>query len=188
MCHKSAVSFIASAVEFEVYRLKLKSVSCPHCHAVGYLIGHGYLRGYNDGKPEKEVRGWRIFCSNRHRRRGCGHTHSILQSQWIYQRCVSAKRIWQLLQAILGGLRVHAAWQRTRGCFSLKCGYRLWRAFFLSQSAIRSLLCRTSHPATLPEQKPYLQTIAHLRDVFIRSDCPVSAFQEYFQRGFLQFG
>ncbi len=185
---QSAVSFLTSAVEFEAYRIQLKSVPCPHCHAVGYLIRHGYLYGYNDGKPEKEVRGWRIFCSNRYRRNGCGHTHSILQSQWIRHRCVKANRLWNLLKAILGGLSVHAAWQKARGRISIKCGYRLWKAFLSSQSAIRTLLCRKNQPKPLSEQKPCLQTIVHLRDTFISSECPISAFQEYFQRGFLQFG
>ena len=59
---------------------RLKVTPCPHCRAIGALIRHGYLRGYDEGNlRHKAVRARRIFCSNRGRRPGCGRTFSV----WI---------------------------------------------------------------------------------------------------------
>jgi hypothetical protein len=48
---------------------RLKLTPCPHCRAVGTLIRHGVLTGFDDSSPRRTVRARRIFCSNRHRRR-----------------------------------------------------------------------------------------------------------------------
>ncbi len=59
---RRALSYIGSAVEFDEYRVHLKSVACPHCRAVGHLNRHGFLRGYAEEGAEREHRGWRVFC------------------------------------------------------------------------------------------------------------------------------
>jgi len=77
---RCALSFVGSAVAFDEYRTHLKSVSCPHCRAVDNLNRHGFLRGYAEEGSDRVVRCWRIFCSNRGRRRGCGRTHSKIRT------------------------------------------------------------------------------------------------------------
>ena len=59
-------------------RERLKQTPCPHCKVVGTLIRHGFLYGFDESNPQrKTVRARRIFCSNRHARRGCGRTFSV---------------------------------------------------------------------------------------------------------------
>jgi hypothetical protein len=58
--------------EWLAFALRLKQMPCPHCDAVGELIRHGVLLGYDENcPPRKTIRARRVFCSNRDRRRGC---------------------------------------------------------------------------------------------------------------------
>ena len=179
------ICYASSAVEFDSYRLDLKSVPCPHCHSVGNLIGHGYLRGYGDQGSEKVQRGWRIFCSDRHRRKGCGRTHSVLLAGFLKRRTVTTGRLWKFLEGMLFGLSVKAAWEKMASPFCLECGYRLWKKFGSLQSKLRSLLCRKEDPKFSSLKNPLLQTIEHLKDLFPQSDCPIDEFQSHFQCSFL---
>lgn len=180
-----ALSFVRSAVEFNEYRTHLKSVSCPHCHAVGHLNRHGYLKGYEEEGSEEEIRGWRIFCSNRGRRRGCGRTHSVLRAECLPRRTVRAGRLWQLLQGLKEGWDFRAVWKRVARDFSLQCGVRLLDSLQREGSRIRSLLCRISRPPVSQQIRWFLQTIEHLQGVFPDAPCPVTAFHLHFQQPFL---
>lgn len=180
------IRYVSSVVEFEKYRTQLKFLPCPHCHCVGNLNGHGFLRGYGDRGSERVQRGWRIFCSNRHRRKGCGRTYSVLLANFLKRRTVTACRLWKFLDGILSGLSIKTAWEKIASPFSLECGYRLWKKFRSLQSQIRSLLCRKGDPKFSSSKNPLLQTLEHLRDVFSSSSCPISAFQFHFQTPFFQ--
>lgn len=179
------IRYVSSVVEFEKYRTQLKSVPCPHCHSVGNLNRHGSLRGYGDQGSEKVQRGWRILCSNRYRRKGCGHTYSVLLADFLKRRIVTASRLWKFLEGILSGLSIKTAWEKIAPPFCLEYGYRLWRKFRDLQSEIRSLLCRKSDPKLSSLKNPFLQTLQHLQNVFSSSSCPISAFQIHFQQPFL---
>ncbi|QDU60273.1 hypothetical protein Pan216_11120 [Planctomycetes bacterium Pan216] len=49
--------FYRDEEEFRRIHEKLKLTPCPHCHVVGTLILHGYLRGYDDhNRRRKGVR------------------------------------------------------------------------------------------------------------------------------------
>jgi len=44
---------------------KLKQYPCPHYKLIGFIILHGFLRGYDESSPiERIIRGRRIYCSN----------------------------------------------------------------------------------------------------------------------------
>ena len=61
----------SSQCEFNDFYANLKIAQCPHCKTVGYLIKHGFLRGYSSQHQlEKTVRATRVFCSNRNRAAG----------------------------------------------------------------------------------------------------------------------
>lgn len=182
---RRAVSFLESAVAFDEYRLTLKSVPCPHCRGVGNLIRHGFLRGYAEDGAERVVRGWRIYCSKRNRRKGCGHTHSVLKADLLPRRSVRAARLWQFLAGMLAALILKAAWEKTAAPFTLECGYRLWRAFVKRQSRIRTALCQLQAPPQSSLKNPLLHGIQHLRAAFVHAACPVRDFQLHFQRPFL---
>ena len=64
--------------EWNTFAEQLKLTPCPHCKAVGTLIRHGFLHGFDEGHPQRTTRrARRIFCSNRNARPGCGKTFSV---------------------------------------------------------------------------------------------------------------
>lgn len=182
---RRALLFVASAVEFDEYRTHLKSVSCPHCRAVGNLNRHGFLRGYAEEGSERVVRGWRIFCSNRGRRRGCGRTHSIFLADCLRRRMIRAGCLWKFLKSLGSGLCVKKAWEKLATGFNLKCGYRIALAMQRAHSKIRTLLCRVEAPPVVASNHPLEQTVCHLKAVFPDAVCPVRAFHLNFQQPFL---
>jgi hypothetical protein len=179
------VVYVTSAVDFDKHKSELKLRPCPHCCVVGCLIQHGYLRGHGDGSHDEVQRGWRVFCSDRHQRSGCGKTHSILLTEFIFHRMVKSAHLWQLLHNLREGLRLKAAWEKIVSSFSLDTGYRLRAAFTRSQSFIRSLLLRAGPLPKMKVTDPALQVIEHLSAIFPGSLCPVADFQFCFQTAFL---
>ncbi len=180
-----AVSFLESAVAFDAYRFTLKSVPCPHCRGMGHLIRHGFLRGYAEEGSERVVRGWRIYCSDRGRRRGCGRTHSVLLADMLRHRTVRAQRLWKFLAAWIEGMSIKAAWEKVAARFDLDCGDRLMRTLRRFQTHLRARLCREEPPGPCLHRDALAQTLEHLRSIFPSEDCPIAAFQLHFQRPFL---
>jgi hypothetical protein len=96
--------FYRSAAEWNAIAERLKQTPCPHCKVVGALIRHGYLRGYDDGSPQrKTIRARRIFCSNRNARRGCGHTFSVWIADKIRRLSLTTRWLWRFLQRAVAG-------------------------------------------------------------------------------------
>jgi len=156
-------SYIQNVSCFEAYQLTLKQRACPRCHSVGFLIRHGFLRGYGLGSDVVQ-RGWRIFCSNRQRRQGCGLTHAVLLSHILFRRSVTTVT-WELFwRNLLAGLPFKDAWPVC--AHGMECGRRLWRAWSQSHLRIRALLCSLGPPAAEQVANPLLQTMAHLLDRF----------------------
>jgi len=181
----TSTAYVTNQAEYDKHKAQLKLVPCPHCRVVGCLIRHGYLWGKAEKGQDKIRRGWRTFCSNRRRKKGCGRTHSFLAACFLYQRMADAQRLWQLLRGVLEGLSRKAAWERVAAPFCLETGYRLWRAFIRRQSALRSTLLRALAPPRMRSQNPHLQLIEHLQAMFPKSACPVADFQVRFQTAFL---
>lgn len=156
-------SYLRSLTCFDSFGLTLKGISCPHCHGVGALIRHGFLRGYGEGSRRIQ-RGWRIFCSNRQLRRGCGHTHALLLADYLYRRSVTASTLTRFLKNLLAGLSLYAAWPVCPQ--GVECGLRLWRCWKASQPRIRSLLCPVATAPASLQTNPLLQTVEHLLSLF----------------------
>jgi len=174
--------YCSNEAALQQYRLEIKLEQCPQCGQVGFLIGHGFLRGYSDVGQEYVLRGRRFFCSNRYRRRGCGGTFSVLLADVLLGFVVRAQTLWLFFQAVLkGGLSRKAAWERVKGDLSLESGYRLWRKLLEAQFHIRTMLNRERPPPACSDEAPLAQLLAHLRLVFPATDCPFSSFQHYFQ-------
>ncbi len=178
-------SYISSAADLEPWRSRLKLDPCPHCGAIGFLICHGYLRGYGETNDCDTIRGRRFFCSNRDRRKGCGKTFSLLFAHLLRGFSVSATTLWGFIKGVAKGLSRKAAWEGLRGGFSLETAYRLWRRTRHSQIPIRMRLSREKPPPATDSSEPLFEVIAHLETVFPTASCPITAFQEHFQRGFL---
>jgi hypothetical protein len=176
--------YVTSAEDYDGHQHRLKHTACPHCRAVGCLIRHGYLRGYGDSIAGAIQHGWRVFCSNRGHKEGCGRTYAIVLANHLYRRLVDAQRLWKFLAGIQDGASIKQAWEPVASPFCLETGYKLWAAFIRNQSAVRSKLHAVVRPmATV--LTPVCQTILHLKTVFPQAYCPVAAFQTAFQDAFL---
>ncbi|RKY40532.1 MAG: hypothetical protein DRP85_08385 [Candidatus Makaraimicrobium thalassicum] len=181
--------YLSSAAEYDKYKLNLKLKKCPHCGQVGFLNAHGFLWGKTaDGS--QTLRGWRVFCSNRGRRGGCGRTFSIHRSNVLRRRSFRAPQLREFLKALFRGQSRHAAgvagWLEPLRPRSV---YPIWQALQRNLPRLRSLLCRRSPPPDSRQSDPILGPVAqiskHLSCAFPKAACPISAFQAHFQEPFL---
>jgi hypothetical protein len=171
--------FYRSAEQWNALAERLKQMPCPHCKAVGALIRHGFLYGFDDSSPQrKTVRARRIFCSNRNARPGCGRTFTIWLADKIRRLGLTTGSLWRFLQhAVANG--ICAASRRNDCPLSERTLLRLWKRFQRGQSTIRTALCGRCPPPQLPaEHRPAAQVLAHLRTAFPNTDCPIAAFQQ----------
>lgn len=172
--------------DFERFRFQLKQTPCPHCRATGHLNLHGYLRGYDESNYGKKIiRGRRIFCSNRGRRKGCGRTFSVLVCGVLKRFTIGANTLWRFLKNIAAGLNKQAAFKKASSQFSSTTCYRIAKTFRYAQVKIRSKLSRLCPVPRSISNNPLTQTVRHLRAAFKYRGCPVSSFQELFQASFL---
>jgi hypothetical protein len=163
----------------------LKWKQCPVCGRVGFLIGHGFLKGYSATGQERVIRGRRFYCSNRYRKGGCGRTFSVLLSDMIRGYMVTATILWQFVQAVEKGLGINRAWRSAAKEFSVDSGYRILRCLKMAQSRLRTMLCRIRPPPYCASKDPLLQLTAHLQTTFPLSSCPFISFQHHFQEPLL---
>jgi len=176
--------FYKNKAQFQAFYLKLKLMRCPHCNASGCLILHGYLDGNSDRGNERIRRGHRIYCSNRHKKGGCGKTFSVLKAAVLPGLTIGAHRLWRFLENIKNGLNPARAFQMA-GCPMVQSSaYRLVKKFIAAQTRIRSFLSRIKAPPPAQVQSPAIQTILHLHRVFGDTACPITDFQCRFQTKF----
>jgi hypothetical protein len=168
---------------------RLKQTPCPHCKAVGALIRHGFLYGFDDTSPRRRtLRARRIFCSNRQARPGCGRTFSVWLADKIRRLSVTTGGLWRFLgRAAADGIL--AAIRAVNSHLSDRTWLRIWKRFDLAQSKIRTALSGRCPPPELPpelpaDERPAAHVLAHLQAAFPnpcpRAGCqhgPVAAFQ-----------
>lgn len=163
-------------------RAQAKLTACPHCGRVGTLIGHGKLVGYEERSSARVVRGQRLFCSNRRRRPGCGHTLSVLLSTTIKHFIARTPTLSRMLERVAMGSSPKAAWEHDAIGAPLRTGHRLWRRLALAQSHLRSTLSERCSAPACDDANPLVQTLAHLRAAIGKTDCVLASFQVTFQR------
>jgi hypothetical protein len=160
---------------------RLKLTPCPHCRTVGTLIRHGVLTGFDDSSPRRTVRARRIFCSNRHRRCGCGRTVSVWYADKIRRLSLTTRTVWAFLKHAIAD-SIAAAIRATNCVRSDRTLRRIWTRFQRVQSAIRTALLSCGPPpefAAASTRRPAAaQVLAHLQSTFPQADCPVAAFQQ----------
>jgi hypothetical protein len=172
--------FCRSEQEWDAMADRLKQTACPHCKAVGALIRHGFLRGYDEGDSQrKTLRARRVFCSNRHRRPGCGRTFSVWLVDKIRRLSVTTHALWRFLQRAVAG-SIAAACRVVADCRrSDRTWQRIWKRFHLGQSKLRTALSACCPPPDQPaaSRRPATQVVAHLQAAFPNAYCPIAAFQ-----------
>ena len=179
--------FYRSEDEWAAIVERLKRTACPHCRAVGTLIRHGVLAGFDDSSPRRTVRARRVFCSNRHRRRGCGRTVSVWIAEKIRRLSLTARTVWAFLQRAVAG-SIAAAIRETNCPRCERTFRRVWNRFRRNQSAIRTALLNRGPPPDIsaaPSSRPAdAQVLAHLQTTF-PADSPIAAFQSATRSFFL---
>jgi hypothetical protein len=179
------------AEEWPAIAERLKQTSCPHCKAVGTLIRHGYLLGFDESSRQRTRHARRIFCSNRNARPGCGRTFSVRLADKIRRLSLTAGALWRFLQLAVAG-SVLAAGHAADGRLSDRTWQRIWQRFNQAQCRIRTALHgRCPPPDTLtqpmdnPTRQPAAQVLAHLQAAFPDAPCPIAAFQHATQSCFV---
>ena len=177
--------FCRNDAEWDAIVERLKLTPCPHCRTVGTLIRHGVLTGFDDSSPRRTVRARRIFCSNRHRRCGCGRTISVWFADKIRRLSLTTRTLWTFLKRAVAG-SIAAAINATDCPRSDRTFRRVWSRFQRGQSAIRTALLSRGPPPDWPADSPAAssrrpaaaQVLAHLQFTFAHADCPIAAFQQ----------
>jgi hypothetical protein len=181
--------FCRSAEEWCAMAERIKQTPCPHCKAVGALIRHGALYGFDDSSPQrKTLRARRIFCSNRNKRRGCGRTFSVWMADKIRRLSLTTGHLWRFLQRAAAG-SIAAAIRAANGHLSDRTWQRIWKRFDHSQSKIRTALLGRCPPPELPadpwRRPAAAHVLAHLQAAFPNADCPIATFQHALQSFFV---
>jgi hypothetical protein len=173
--------FCRGEAEWAALVERLKLTPCPHCRTVGTLIRHGVLTGFDDSSARKTVRARRIFCSNRHRRGGCGRTVSVWFADKIRRLSLATRTVWTFLQRAVAG-SIAAAIRAIKSSRSDRTLRRVWARFQRNQTAIRTALLSRGPPPDAPaassRRTAAAQVLAHLSSTFPQADCPIAAFQQ----------
>jgi hypothetical protein len=144
------------------------------------LIRHGVLRGYDEGDSQRmAIRARRVFCSNRHRRSGCGRTFSVWLADTIRRLSVTTHALWRFLQRVVAG-SIAAASRAVADCRrSDRTWQRIWKRFDLGQSKLRTALSACCPPPDQPtaSRRSASQVVAHLQAAFPNAHCPIADFQ-----------
>jgi hypothetical protein len=157
--------------------------ACEHCHAVGYLVGHGRVMGFSETSSERVLRGHRLLCSKRYRQRGCGQTMSVLLGSCMKRFVARAATAFLMASALARGVGRAEAW-RGISAMSVSTGYRLARHLTDAQVAIRTALSSRGPPPDILSEHPLAQTLEHLRAV-LGKDATFETYQLAFQSGLL---
>ncbi len=181
MRYPKGKKYLSTEAEQYQFLLGIKWILCPHCGRVGYLNGHGFLRGYAEDGQAMVMRGRRFFCSNRYRSQGCGGTFSVLLADMLVGFMVRTRTLFAFLKGVADGLSRKAAWESAAPTFTLEGAYRLWRKLGEALPHIRTLLSRQRPPPASASAEPLVQMLEHLLGVFPSADCPFASFQAHFQ-------
>ena len=176
MC--KAIVFVCGEEELVGVLEGAKQRVCPWCGQRGWLNVHDHLRGV--GADGEVVRGRRLWCAKRNRRRGCGHTIRMVFADVLPRHLFNATVLWLLLKGLIAGLGVPAAWEGT-GCrwLLLSAAYKLLGRLRGRLPELRTALSGCCRPPGSVHADPLLQTIQHLDSAFEAQSCPISAFQRH---------
>ena len=164
------------------FLIRIKIIRCPHCSMIGCLILHGFLYGYNQTGRQDQIRGRRIYCSNRNNRSGCGKTISLFKATIIKGYSFLSITIWQFLKNLQRGLSPYRAFSSLDVSITPTTIYRIFQRFKERQSFFRTLLHTFMPPPPAPDTTcALLQTIKHFILAFDDQECPLAAFQYTFQ-------
>jgi len=171
-----------STKEFELIHKSLKLYKCPYCKISGYLILHGYIKGYETASGNKVIKGRRIFCSNRNNKKGCGHTYSIYKKQYIPGFEIDIKT---LSIIILNSSNLFKGWKENHTGISISSFYRIRNRFNRNIITIRTYLSNRYKPPLL-KLNPLDLTLKQLNNLNKSIQNALAIYQQTFQVPIIQ--
>lgn len=132
---------------------------------------HGYIRSYTETSYTKQIKGRRVICNKRRKRKsGCGRTIAFYLSQYVPGLWYTLTALWELIGAAVDGNPINKL-QILHA--SLKTTYRMISRFKRSQYLIREKLCTRVPPPDTESAFPYTQTIRHLQKYLLAQITPL---------------
>lgn len=171
--------FYKSEYDINGYCQEIKLKKCPYCKVTGYLNLHGFLYGYDETQNNRAKRGRRFYCSNRHCRKGCGRTFSLLKSVFLRFFRTSASVLWIFIKNREKGKSLAGSWKKTGLSISTSFLFSLAKRLTINQSHILTHLFKLSDFNITRNFFSQLQCL-------LDKENPISAFQDYFQVDFLR--
>lgn len=169
--------------------LQLESEQCKHCQQTQQLVSHGFIRKKrNCGDPQ--AIGKRVFCSNRHRRTGCGRTMQLYLDSTLRYLHHAGATVVAFVAALLAGLCIAQAYMQATGSDTPRHAYRWLHRLDVQTSAWRSLFHQPvpTQPTALAATPRSLRrsvltsTVTALLTRFGQALCP--GYQSQLQRPF----
>lgn len=156
--------FVESFLELDSLAESAKSFACKHCGKVGTLIGHGFLRGYEERSSALCIRAKRFFCSNRGRRGGCGRTVSAFLSFFVPYFTIMTLSLWRFFHSLCDNLSVSIAAFNSHFPLGPRSAYRITIALKRASLNWRSWLERQGTCLLSSETSPLAQLRLQLLD------------------------
>jgi hypothetical protein len=132
---------------------------------------------------EKILRGQRIICAN------CWHGFILRLNEFVLGHTVRCEEVSRFLECLAQADQpsIPQALERCAKPFSIATAYRWFKKLSLVQSVIRATLLsgHPQQPAPSRQRRPLLEMYEHLREVFGDRTCPLSAYQNRFQKSIL---
>lgn len=151
--------YYSSVAEIEQQTTQLDHLPCPHCQQTNQLVSHGYIYKKQVGGEPLAV-GKRVFCSDRGRHLGCGHTVQLYLDSTLRYLHVAGSCVIAFLLSLIAGQSIQRAYQDAVGTSTPRNVYR-WLDRLTGQLTVyRSLLHQpplqeTPTPQPQPSQSAY---------------------------------
>ena len=162
-------------------RVTLRAEGCLHCHLTNTLVGHGFLRGLAPTGSDTEIRGLRMWCSNRYSNKGCGRTSPVHWEGIIPFATLRTTQLLKLIRALATAPSQHAAWASSGLSSSITGAYHWFARWKRAGTSLLTWLCTLTDPPRKSDGLPDPHHLRHLDAAFPVCPCPAAAFQHRFQ-------
>jgi len=156
--------------------------ACPFCDSAGRLWRNGKYYA-KQASGETILRGQKILCAN------CRRGFILRLADFVFGHAVRCEEIGRLLECLAQADQpsIPRALERSAKPFSIATAYRWFKKLSLVLSVIRAALAsrHPPRPSASCQRRPLLETYEHLRQAFIDQPCPLSAYQNCFQKSIL---
>jgi hypothetical protein len=129
--------------------MQLACEMCKHCGQALQLVSHGFVRKKQPGGRDPLPVGKRVFCSNRHRRTGCGRTMQLYLDSTLRHMRYAGRAVVAFVLLLLTGTPITPAYTQVTNAQTPRHAYRWLQRLHAKISTYRSLAHQPplGHPA-----------------------------------------